>query len=191
MSQPDRTCRFRITVVACLAALLVLAVAAEAQKKKKDSKDKEAANASLAPRGSDEELINAGIGEMLAAWQIGDLPLMQNYFSPDVTVISGVYEAPVHGWANFAAAYQRWRQRMQGVRLERENTYVNVKGNVAYAAYQWTFSAEMDGKPAGSRGHTTLILEKRGDRWLIVHNHTSVVEQAQIKPVEMPTPVKP
>ena len=80
---------------------------------------------------------------------------------------------------------------MNGVRLERENTYVNVKGNVAYAAYQWTFTAEMDGKPAGSRGHTTLVLEKRGDRWLIVHNHTSVVEQAQIKPVEAPKPLAP
>lgn len=179
----------RIWLVCLFVAAAIAVPSIDAQKKKKDSKD--AKDAAVMPRGSDEELINAGIGEMLAAWQIGDVTLMQGYFAPDCTVISGVYEAPVHGWANFAQAYQRWRERMQGVRLERENTYVNVKGNLAYAAYQWTFSAEMDGKPAGSRGHTTLILEKRGDRWLILHNHTSVVEQAQIKPIEVPKPLKP
>ena len=88
------------------------------------------------------------------------------------------------GWANFARAYQAQRARMEGPpRLERSNTYTIVRGNVAWAVYQWAFNAVVDGKPTSARGHTTLVLEKRKDRWVIVHNHTSLVPE--------PTPPQP
>jgi ketosteroid isomerase-like protein len=37
----------------------------------------------------------------------------------------------------------------------------------------------VDGQPADSQGQTTLVLEKRNNRWVIVHNHTSLAPKVQ------------
>ena len=142
-------------------------------------------------RVSEEQAINTMISEMLAAWQIGDLAILHNYHADDVVVVSGVWEPPVAGWAAYAQSYQRQRERMEKVRFDRRNTYVNVKGNFAWAAYQWEFAAVVDGKVTAARGHTTLILEKRREKWLIVHNHTSLVAEAQAPEAAPPAPQKP
>lgn len=126
-------------------------------------------------RPPDDQQIETNIGEMLAGWQIGDAELMHKYYADDLVVVSGLYEPPLVGWANYAAAYRQQRQRMQSVRLDRRNTLVKIRGDVAWASYQWEFSATVDGRSMGAQGQATLVLERRGDRWLIVHNHTSVV----------------
>jgi len=155
-------------------------------------KDKEREKGQSPVRVPEEQVVDMGISEMLAAWQIGDIELLQKYHAEDVTVVSGAYEPPVVGWANYLQAYQRQRERMQQVWLDRRNTYVNVKGNIAWAAYQWDFAAMVDGKLTSARGHTTLVLEKRKDRWLIVHNHTSMIPEAQpSQPTPPAQPPKP
>ena len=131
--------------------------------------------ATLPGRVPEEQVINSLIDEMLAAWQFGEVEMMHKHYADDVSVVSGDYEPPIYGWANYAQAYQRQRERVLSVQLQRLNTYVNVKGNWAWATYQWEFRAVVDAAASVVRGHTTLVLEKRAERWLIVHNHTSVV----------------
>ena len=81
--------------------------------------------------------------------------------------------------------------------MDRTNTYIKLNGNFAWACYQWDFSAVVDGQPSAARGQTTLILEKRNNHWVIVHNHTSVAPTAQTAtpantpPVTHPTPNSP
>src|SRR2546427_5486633 len=59
---------------------------------------------------------------------------------------------------------------------------IKVDGNVGWASYQWEFGATVDNSPMVVRGQTTLILEKRKDRWVIVHfddrseEHTSELQ---------------
>jgi ketosteroid isomerase-like protein len=77
---------------------------------------------------------------------------------------------------------------MEKVQVERENTIIAVRGNVAWAAYQWKLTAMVDGRGAGFRGHTTLVLEKGRERWVIVHNHTSLVNEPAAAPPQNPTP---
>lgn len=144
---------------------------------------------SLVPQ-TEEQKIDVLLSEMLAAWQIGDVELLHKYYAEDVMAVSGVYEPPVIGWTNYAAAYRAQRQRIQQVRMDRRNTYIIVRGNVAWATYQWEFSALADGQPSGARGHSTIILEKRGGQWLIVLNHTSMVGPMQVVG-EAPAPPKP
>jgi ketosteroid isomerase-like protein len=123
----------------------------------------------------DDQQIENSIGQMLAAWQVGDVGLLREHYADDVAVVSGAYEPPIVGWANFAQAYVRQRDRMQAVQLDRRNTVVRTSGSVAWVTYQWQFQAMVEGAPMAAQGHTTLVLEKRSNRWLIVHNHTSVV----------------
>lgn len=166
-----------------LAVTMSLACATHvtAQKKKKNDEKQGTEPTFALP---DPQHLEKMTGEMLAAWQIGDVAMLHKYYADDVTVVSGNYEPPLQGWANYAAAYQRQRQRLQMVRIERRNTFIQVKGTVAWAVYQWEMSAEADGAPFGARGHTTLTFEKRGGNWLIVHNHTSLVETAQPRPAQ-------
>lgn len=160
---------------------LALAVSAAAQKKKK-SKDEPApspaANLLSVP---DDQKIDYAIGEMLGAWQVGDTEKLHKNIADDVVVVSGIYAPPVVGWSNYLAAYQQQRARAQQVRLDRTNTLIRIsaKGTEAWACYQWDFSAVVDGQPSGAQGQTTLVFEKRGDKWLIVHNHTSLVQSYQ------------
>jgi ketosteroid isomerase-like protein len=47
----------------------------------------------------------------------------------------------------------------------------------------------VDGQPSAARGQTTLILEKRNNHWVIVHNHSSLVSTVQpVAPANTPQP---
>ncbi|HEX2714152.1 MAG TPA: nuclear transport factor 2 family protein, partial [Candidatus Acidoferrales bacterium] len=87
--------------------------------------------------------------------------------------------------------YKAQRERIQGaVQLDRTNTFIKINGNAAWASYQWQFNAVVDSKATGVRGQTTLIFEKRADRWIIIHNHTSIVP-ATGQPAPAPSPSAP
>ena len=176
-------------LVAVLPVLIFSGAVACAQRKPRERKDQKTQPAVALP---DEQAIEIAISEMLGAWQIGDVGMLHKYYADDVIVVSGAWEPPLMGWANFARAYRAQRARMEGPpRLERSNTYTIVRGNVAWVVYQWAFNAVVDGKPTSARGHTTLVLEKRKDRWVIVHNHTSLVPEPTPPQPAAPKPTPP
>jgi len=189
--------RARLGVLLLLAFALVLATAspAAAQKKKKTAP---ADNGPTVPL-PDEQQIDYNISEMLGAWQLGDTEKMHKDYADDVAIVNGIYAPPVLGWNNYLALYQQQRARMQRVRLDRANTLIKVDGNVAWACYQWDFAAVVDDKTATAQGQTTLVFEKRDGRWLIVLNHTSLVQPTPQsaepavapKPADTPPPAKP
>jgi ketosteroid isomerase-like protein len=61
------------------------------------------------------------------------------------------------------------------MQLIRRNTSIFVHADVSWVSYQWEFDSTFNGKPFSARGQTTLVLNKVGDNWLIVHNHTSEI----------------
>jgi len=174
---------------------LTLASTANAQKKKK--KNDTTPNPPTAVMLPDEQRIDNAIGEMLGAWQLGDIEKLHSHYADDVDVVNGMWAPPVVGWPNYLASYQSQRARAQQVRLDRSNTLIRLapSNNVAWASYQWEFTAVVDGVPSSAFGHTTLVFEKRNDNWLIVHNHTSLVQATQAAaPATQPpaaTPPKP
>lgn len=176
----------RIALSSAFIAMLVLACAspAAAQKdKKKKSETQQPADSTnpLVPM-SDENQIDYMISEMLGAWQIGDIEKLHKDYADDVTVVNGAYAPPIVGWTNYLAIYQQQRTRMQQVRMDRSNTVIKVAGNVGWACYQWDFAAVTDGAPTTAQGQTTLVMEKRNNHWIIVHNHTSMVPRSNTGP---------
>jgi ketosteroid isomerase-like protein len=83
------------------------------------------------------------------------------------------------------------RARIQGGQLDRTNTLIKVQGTNAWATYQWEYFATIDGNQDDIRGHTTLVLEKQGDNWLIVLDHTSVVSNTPQKAPAAAAPAPP
>jgi uncharacterized protein (TIGR02246 family) len=143
-------------------------------KKGKEKKDPQA-DVTAASLLSDNQGIDLLVSQMLGAWQAGDVEGMHKFYADDVMVISGAWEPPLFGWANYAKAYQTQFARSSGARLERTNSYVKTVGDAAVVAYQWQFVGDVDGKRTQALGHTTLFLEKRAGNWLITVNHTSAV----------------
>jgi ketosteroid isomerase-like protein len=183
-----------------LAAALFLSCAspAAAQKEKKKKKDTtppaDSSNALLSL--PDEQQIEYMLSDMLGAWQLGDIEKLHKDYADDVSVVNGAWSPPIFGWTNYLAIYQQQRTRMQQVRMDRSNTYIKVKGTIAWACYQWDFAAVVDGQPAASQGQTTVVLEKRDNHWVIVHNHTSLAPApppiAPAKPADQPAkPAQP
>jgi ketosteroid isomerase-like protein len=174
-------------VLAVLALLLVaVAVPAAAQKKDKKKQQPQSESASDArnmPAVSDTQAVDLAIGQSLGYWQIGDVDSLHKYYADDVVVVTGDWSPPLLGWDNYAKAYQAQRARVTGGRMDRTNTLLKVDGNTAWATYQFYYVTSLNNQISESRGHTTLILNKRGDRWLIVLNHSSIVEPTFASPV--------
>jgi ketosteroid isomerase-like protein len=170
--------------IRCLVLLLAIGYCcagtaeAQKQKRKKGQSDPAESSGQLLNPLPDDRAIDLVISQMLGAWQIGDLAALHKDYADDVAVVSGAWEPPVIGWDNYAKAYQRQRDRTQNVVLDRTNTYIKVVGNVGWASYQWEFRGLVDGASMTARGQTTLILQKQKDRWVILHNHTSLVQEA-------------
>jgi ketosteroid isomerase-like protein len=183
--------RWLIGLLAILLAVAASTDPAAGQQKNKKSKikynDQTDPNAPPMPVGSDADQIDHSIGDMLGAFQIGNAELMHKYYADNVTFVSGAYEPPIVGWQNYVPLYERQRAAFQGMQLIRRNTIIFPHGDVAWAMYQWEFDSMLNGQPYSMHGQTTLVLNKVGGNWLIVHNHTSEVA-ATPAPAQQQTP---
>ena len=170
-----RSLQMLFTLGVCIVIFFSAAAPANAQKDKKKKKDTNAAaDTHTTIPMADEQQIDYKISEMLGAWQLGDVDRLHQDYAEDAVFVSGTWAPPVFGWSNYLPLYQQQRARMQQVRMDRTNTFIKVSGSVGWACYQWDFGGTVDGQAITSRGQTTLVFEKRNDRWMIVHNHTSV-----------------
>lgn len=185
---------------ALIAIIVLTSGAAWAQKKPKNKAADQSPMPTVPMPVSDQ--IDRDIGEMLGAFQLGNVEMMHKYYSDNCTFVSGAFAPPIVGWQNYVVDYQRSLAAFQGMQLIRRNTYVFVHADIAWASYQWEFLSNFQNKPYSAHGQTTLILQKIGENWLIVHNHTSqicdqVQEQpqgqpaAQNPPATAPAPAKP
>ena len=170
-------------MLALLLAAFTAPAAAQKKTKKSDQPAPEAQEDSKAvlPE-TDSEAVDRAVGESMGYWQIGDIDSLHKYYSDDVVVVSGAWEPPVIGWDNFLKSYQAQRAAVTGGRVDRSNTYIKVTGNSAWATYQFVYTAMADNKVVQFHGHTTLVLNKHGDRWVIVLNHSSIVDSTAANP---------
>jgi ketosteroid isomerase-like protein len=128
----------------------------------------------VVPLSSADEL-DQDIGQMLAGLQVGNLEIARKYYADNAMFVSGSYAPPIVGFQNWAAGYQRQRAQFAGMQIVRRNTVVFPHGDVAWATYQWELTGTLaNGEPYTAKGQTTLIFNRVGNAWLIVHNHTSV-----------------
>ncbi|MGH9727184.1 MAG: YybH family protein [Candidatus Acidiferrales bacterium] len=156
-----------------VAILAVTFVASAASPQKQTKKQKNASLPELSQSISDQ--IDHDIGEMLGAWQVGNVEAMHKYYADDATWVAGTYDPPIAGWQNYVPKYEQSRKGVSSEQLIRKNTTIFHYGDTAWASYQWEFQGFVGGKPTTARGQTTLVFVKHGDHWLIVHNHTSQI----------------
>jgi ketosteroid isomerase-like protein len=177
-----------IRALAGVVVILLLSSGVRAQKNKKNQPAPDQPLPSMPMTPNDQ--IEHNIGEMLAAQQLGNLELMHKYYADSATFVSSDYGPPIAGWKNWADGYERQKAAFQQMQIVRRNTYIYIHADVAWATYQWDFSAMLaTGKGYDARGQTTLVFTKVGNDWLVVHNHTAV-DCGSLAPVEA-APVTP
>lgn len=165
---------FSFLLAAVFLLTCVSPAAAQTDKKKKKGEKPPTDSSKTVVAMSDEQQIDYMLSEMLGAWQLGDTEKLHAKYADDVSLVNGGWAPPILGWTNYLAVYQQQLTHMQQVRMDRTNTYIKVNGNTGWACYQWDFAAIVDGQQAQSQGQTTVVVEKRNNHWLIVHNHTSL-----------------
>jgi ketosteroid isomerase-like protein len=179
-NHPRQAIRRGVLFLLVVVFLVASTSPASAQKDKKKKKEEaQPTDSKMVIPLTDEQQIDYMLSEMLGAWQLGDVEKLHSTYADDVSMVSGSWAPPVIGWTNFLVIYQQQRARMQRVRMDRSNTYVKVNGNTGWACYQWDFSGTVDGQPVQSQGQTTVVVEKRNNHCVIVHNHTSLAPGAQ------------
>lgn len=165
---------FMLAASAVLVICPLFCASAYAQKNKK-SDDAGSVAGIPALTLPDSQQIDHAIGEMLGAFQVGNVEAMHKYYADNATFVRGTFDPPLIGWSNYVKMYQQQRAAFPGMQLIRRNTSIFVHGDVSWASYQWEFESTYNGKPFSARGQTTLVLTKVGGNWLIVHNHTSEI----------------
>jgi ketosteroid isomerase-like protein len=185
-----RCCSVAVLIIILITALLSAGGLAGQNKKKKNSNSTDAPVAALPLAAPDQ--IERNIGEMLAAFQLGNADVMRKYYSDNMTFVrSGAYEPPIIGWASYAEEYKHDWPSFQGMQIVRRNTLISTHQDFAWATYQWEFSSMVDGKPFTADGQTTLVFNKVGDNWLIVLNHTSQICPVAAAPAQAPSGTQP
>jgi ketosteroid isomerase-like protein len=128
-----------IRALAGVVVILLLCSGVWAQKSKKNQPAPDQPLPSMPMTPNDQ--IEHNIGEMLAAQQLGNLELMHKYYSDNATFVSSDYGPPIVGWKNWADGYERQKAAFQQMQIVRRNTYIYIHADVAWATYQWDFSA--------------------------------------------------
>ncbi|MFQ5817871.1 MAG: YybH family protein [Terriglobia bacterium] len=142
-------------------------------------------------RDKEAEKIEQVVAGLIAAYRAGDYDAMERYYAPEVIMVSFLHEVPLVGWARIRQAYQLRDSGQQNVELLREDTRIERRGKLAWVYYRWSFVGRVGNQLVTTLGHTTLILEKRGRRWLIVHNHSSPVPSPDRPAGPRPLPAPP
>ena len=187
-----RITRNILLLLAVPALVLTCVSPAAAQKKKKSDPPPSTDSSKMLVSLSDEQQIDYTLSEMLGAWQLGDVEKLHGDYADDVAIVNGSWAPPILGWTNYRAVYEQQRARMQQVRMDRTNTYIKVSGTVGWACYQWDFQAVVDGQQTVSQGQTTVVLQKRNNKWLIVLNHTALAQKVpSAAPATAPAPQQP
>lgn len=160
-----------VVFVACLAAVFSISPLSGQQQHAQP-----AAPRPLAPdtvlRG-DAAQVGATVRALFAAVERGDLAALDSLYAGDsTTIVEGAGIS--RGWADYRDHHLGPElKEMTNVRYRPFEIEARTAGNVAWATFRYALSANMGTRAIDLVGRGTAILERRGNRWLLRHTHTS------------------
>ncbi|WP_419949813.1 DUF4440 domain-containing protein [Candidatus Palauibacter sp.] len=123
----------------------------------------------------EEQEILDTLTAMWAAIEAGDLDAYAQHLHPDFTAFgeNDVYLA--EGRDLEVRSYGDYLTRARDVHTEMHQPQVTIRGDVAWITYYWTDSGYIGEERFTSRGKSTRIFVREGDRWLCIHGHYTAV----------------
>lgn len=124
---------------------------------------------------SPETEVRETLTAMWAAIEAGDLDRYSQFLHPDYSAFGETDPYLAVGRDLELRSMRDYLQRARGVHTEMHQPTVTVEGDVAWITYYWTDRGDVDGRRATSRGKSTRIFVREGDRWLCIHGHFTAV----------------
>lgn len=162
-------------VLAIVAAAATVAAAPPAAAQQPAHQHPPQRPAAQAPRPLTGEAAQVGatIQALFAAAERGDLAALDTLYAGDsLTVIEGA--GLDRTWAEYRDHHLTPElKEMKNFRYRPSDIDAHVAGNTAWAMFRYTLSADVGGRHVDIVGRGTAVLERRGQRWVIRHTHTS------------------
>ena len=157
------------TIAVGLLLMLVCASGAAAQTKKKAPPAKAAAESTYD--------FNALMQKIFEAWSSTDPSAVAQYYAQEPKrAFYDITPLKYNDWQEYAAGYKKLMADYASAKFTlHSDARAHQRGNIAWANGTWRGDlVKKDGTKETLNGRWTAILEKRGDNWIIVHDHFSV-----------------
>ena len=125
---------------------------------------------------ADEQAIRTTLAQVTENWSAMNVDANDAYYVADANAV-WFYFAPLQyaGWNAYKEGVKKIFAEVQSASIKmNDDAVVHRRGKVAWVTY--TLTAELrakDGKVTKGEGRGTDVLEKRGGKWMIVHEHVS------------------
>jgi uncharacterized protein (TIGR02246 family) len=130
--------------------------------------------------GSDE--IRGVLERLYAAWSDLDPAKAAPFYAKDADLtFFDIAPMKYTGWTEYAAGVPKALAAYQSGNFTlNDDLRTHRHGNLAWATATWRAElTKKDGGKENMEGRYTAVLEKRGNRWLLVHEHMSVPARSQ------------
>ncbi|MEO8028756.1 MAG: SgcJ/EcaC family oxidoreductase [Bryobacteraceae bacterium] len=115
-------------------------------------------------------------GDFNRAWERRDMKFVNAYFAHDSDMLLFFERRQLTGWSKVETLYKNMFANAGGakVRSTVSNVTVKARGDMAWLAANFRLEVtHPDGKATVDEGRQTVVYERRGGRWIVVHRHTS------------------
>ena len=161
--------------------ILMLSLAAFGQK----SKTSTAAKAAAAQAAADEKAVRAAFEDLLTGIRESNVDAVTGaYWNSPKTLYYNSNGSVTIGWEQDKKNREARYPRTSNVKLDVRNVNVMMLGSTgAVVACQWKQTQDYDTNPESASGRMTLVFQKIGKDWKIIHLHTSPDNPPATRPV--------
>ena len=120
--------------------------------------------------------VNAAFDRYVVGWQTGDIDVLATVYAQDAR-LTAYWPDPtrpsrLESWTTIRENLKDVFDLIHRMNLEFNERQIDVYGGVAVLTTHWTWHKASG--PFFEHGRATFIFRKDGDRWLVVHEHSSV-----------------
>jgi len=131
---------------------------------------------SFGQTAGEQELRNTLVS-MWDAIEKGDVDGYASFIHPDYTSFGENDPYLNEGKGMEIEGIRDWLKSTSNIHTEMHQPKITIVGNVGWIIYYWTDSGNnKDGTHYGTRGKSTRIFVKEGEKWLCIHGHFTSVQ---------------
>jgi len=138
------------------------------------------------------EQLRQRLQEVLNAWSTMDPDAAARYYAKDADLVFfDLVPFQYKGWDDYYLGTKKFFQNYQSLSIRlNEDASVHWKGDLAYATATWNVLGVLnDGTQQRLDLRWTVVLERRNNEWVVVHEHVSApLAPAAQKPTGQPAP---
>lgn len=127
--------------------------------------------------GKEEQNVHETIQKIFANWSSLNVASNDGYYAPDAQLaFFDIAPMKYDNWAAYKEGSQRMLSAFKEFSLRpTSDLAIHVSGKMAWVTGTWTADATTkDGKAEHMEGRFTDIFEKRGGKWIVIHEHFSL-----------------